>query len=631
MSSALSQEQISILLQIINKTSFTGAQLDIIYDLKKTLITLLNKEIVDAIILKNSSGKQITLDSENLYFSMPGKMGDIFYILPIMKRILKSQNRKSGYFITSKYCTPIVVELLKLQPFIKDVFIAESSFYDYYGLQPWNILPDKSNHFNLGYRPELMWSTNANYTKTICKIMGIDPMQIKYNTEIIIPTIENFYLNDILFSEKCIAIHPYAFPGRDINIEHWESVIEFFISINYTVILLGTEKEDLFKKHSNIINLINKTNILEATYIIGNSKIFIGGLSLLHHIARNVGVDTNVICDNTNIQSRIPDVHYYTTNELGKLFGKYFEKDIVYKNNSTCLYYKPEINIVIGHYPFFNEIGKAINDCFQKLGYESYITNQFLANRVNFCLGAYQFGFIKKCDNTLYIMYQMEQFPFEEKNYEHKRAQEWFERINTFINCYDYVFDVSIDNVNFLKSKKYNNVFHLPVGYHHSFEFNLMNTTETYDFFFTGSFPERRQRILSKLLQKYKGNAVFDIFGEDRAKYILSSKINLNLHYEEHLDMFESLRIVMLLLSNKRFVLTEPIKNLAPFQNKIHLVTSTEENLDKTIDYYLTHEDERKQIAENGYNFVKTEYKLMDHLQNVLNMINLQEKFNKTT
>lgn len=95
------------------------------------------------------------------------------------------------------------------------------------------------------------------------------------------------------------------------------------------------------------------------------------------------------------------------------------------------------------------------------------------------------------------------------------------------------------------------------------------------------------------------------------------TKINLNIHVEHHTGFncrtFE-------ILEGRNFELTDEQVGLSPsFENNHDLVFYHDINeLLQSIDYYLEHEKERENIAHNGQNFVKMNYKFVDSLRKAL-------------
>ncbi|MFA5857605.1 MAG: glycosyltransferase [Elusimicrobiota bacterium] len=251
-----------------------------------------------------------------------------------------------------------------------------------------------------------------------------------------------------------------------------------------------------------------------------------------------------------------------------------------------------------------------MNDILLKNGYLSSLSNNVQDDCVNIVLGSVNKGSTERKRNAVNIMYNMEQFPSLEETNAH--TQQNYARFKDIINSYDYILDSDQSNVEFLKHNGFQNAYYAPIGYHPRFEVGLSETPETLDLLFLGVLSGRRMKILEKLYKKYDGLALFNVFGEERAKKVMSAKINLNLHFDDNRRYFESHRIIMLMLCNKRFVLSEPVENCAPLIKDEHFVVTDQDNLDSVIGYYLKNEIERRQIGCSGYEYVKSHLRFSD-------------------
>jgi hypothetical protein len=118
------------------------------------------------------------------------------------------------------------------------------------------------------------------------------------------------------------------------------------------------------------------------------------------------------------------------------------------------------------------------------------------------------------------------------------------------------------------------------------------------DVLFVGLLTPRRERILNKLSSQFKV-VVRVAFGEEAARLYNRAKIVLNIHAEEFADTETRIYEV---LGTKAFLISERLTEENPFQSGKHLIEANDlGDITAKVLYYLSHEAERKQIAEQGY------------------------------
>jgi len=130
---------------------------------------------------------------------------------------------------------------------------------------------------------------------------------------------------------------------------------------------------------------------------------------------------------------------------------------------------------------------------------------------------------------------------------------------------------------------------------------------------FLGSNTSRRKRFYENVRNKVIGISTWNY--SDKLKNIHNTKINLNLHSYNKTTYTEWDRIC-LILANKSFLLSEEFYCPLPvtqFKSEIHY--------DKLVDYYLIHEKERKDIAENLYKIYKEKFDMRNILTEKLKEI----------
>lgn len=202
-----------------------------------------------------------------------------------------------------------------------------------------------------------------------------------------------------------------------------------------------------------------------------------------------------------------------------------------------------------------------------------------------------------------------------------------YEKIKSCLNKYDFIFEWSPAAYRYLK-KKHENVYFFPHCNFPSMQYfnEYSEIEEKYDLFFTGwatGIYNRRADLLNILSERYNMYPKYeDLWGEEKEKAILSSRICLNIHFDNAL-VFESPRIYEY-LANKRFVLTEKISDSYPFVDGQDFISFYIHNIIDKIDYYLLHHKERNQIANNGFNKIN-QYMIDDKINIILERFILEK------
>ena len=157
-----------------------------------------------------------------------------------------------------------------------------------------------------------------------------------------------------------------------------------------------------------------------------------------------------------------------------------------------------------------------------------------------------------------------------------------------------------------LKLRNTENVVYFPIGYSRAFEINLPEQEEDLDVYFFGSMTKRRKSL--KIMLENSGLKVRIVegeFGEKRNINIMRSKIILNMKAHD-LWSYGPLHCLLAQCS-KKFMLCEhtgigygiykPGKHFAEFKDPDDMIPS--------IKWWLDHEKERKNFANNAYDDIK--------------------------
>ena len=146
-----------------------------------------------------------------------------------------------------------------------------------------------------------------------------------------------------------------------------------------------------------------------------------------------------------------------------------------------------------------------------------------------------------------------------------------------------------------------------------------MNSTEfKYDVFFYGNKNYRRCKILNELKKHFNMKISYGIYGNEKIKYILESKIILNIHYYENSGL-ETCRFNEILNYNRIIISenssddklnTELYNNIVILVNNVNNDLSNIDTLIDSIKYFLNNENYMKKINENKILIKKLEQEI---------------------
>jgi hypothetical protein len=164
----------------------------------------------------------------------------------------------------------------------------------------------------------------------------------------------------------------------------------------------------------------------------------------------------------------------------------------------------------------------------------------------------------------------------------------------------------------------------VPMGYasHHGGDLNLQRDL---DVIFLGTLTvPRRNRVIRRL--RRRGVSLLTLgswsdprcWGESRNRLLNRTRIFLNIHrFPGELSGDR----MILGMANKTLVISEPIYHPDQFIPGQHYVSATAEEMPETIEYYLAHDEERRQIAEEGHRLVTREVTMARSIARILELI----------
>lgn len=165
----------------------------------------------------------------------------------------------------------------------------------------------------------------------------------------------------------------------------------------------------------------------------------------------------------------------------------------------------------------------------------------------------------------------------------------------------------------------------VPLGYYppeHGYDMGLVRDI---DVLFLGALNiPRRKRLIKRLRRRgVKLEAMGSwsdpaYWGENRTRLLNRTRIFLNL--QRFPGEFSGVRLA-LGLANKTLIISEPMYNPAPYVPGRHYISATIEEMPEIITYYLTHDQEREHIVNEGHRFVTQEMTMARSVSRILELI----------
>jgi len=196
---------------------------------------------------------------------------------------------------------------------------------------------------------------------------------------------------------------------------------------------------------------------------------------------------------------------------------------------------------------------------------------------------------------------------------------EWSKR-NFEQGWIDYVFTSTVQRKQTLETVGIDAKL-VPIGYHLSWGRKLALERDI-DVLFLGDLKSKRRRSILQDVEKKlsaRGAKLVKIhsgcYGEQRTTLLNRAKIVLNIPripWE-----IAGIRFLMS-ISCGALVVSEYVKDTAPYKPGVHFVQAESTQLPDVISYYLEHNDERQAIADSAYKFVTQELTLKNSMLQIL-------------
>jgi len=211
-----------------------------------------------------------------------------------------------------------------------------------------------------------------------------------------------------------------------------------------------------------------------------------------------------------------------------------------------------------------------------------------------------------------FIMYQQEQLLLDSDMGIFR-----FKQLKKFIDLFDHIVDVSELNLPAYGKLGRKVDYILPTAYHEDFEYNCsVEDKIKYDCLFFGRYSDkpRRKEILNKLNKEFNFYPKFEgIYDFELKKAIKQSKIILNIHQSD--GFFPEWLRIILGIANKRLVISEPLKGIAPLNINRDIIVARDYELPKKIFHYLNDRDDYDKVVQEAYNLVKKRYRMENYVK----------------
>jgi len=150
--------------------------------------------------------------------------------------------------------------------------------------------------------------------------------------------------------------------------------------------------------------------------------------------------------------------------------------------------------------------------------------------------------------------------------------------------------------------------------------YQRINLERDIDVLFVGSLMPRRMKILEKLSAMFNVSVV-SAYGKEACKFYNRAKIILNIHADDYLDTETRIFEV---LGSGGFLITEKLSEENPFVHGELIEVSSIDEMEEKITYYIAHEEERRMIANYGYETANTKH---TYLQRAKDLIDVFSKY----
>jgi len=200
-----------------------------------------------------------------------------------------------------------------------------------------------------------------------------------------------------------------------------------------------------------------------------------------------------------------------------------------------------------------------------------------------------------------------------------------YKKIEKQVGHYDFVFCAQKEGARKLRRRKKVNAFWIPLGCDPQIH-KKIDLEKKIDLAFVGTEGKKSLRgvLLKKIKEKYPNSFLGKADYQEMSEIYSSAKIGFNYSIRNDINMrcFEVMSCGALLLTN--YIKNNGLEEL--FEDRKHLVVyRNPKELYNLIDYYLSHPQEREQIAYAGHQLVASQHTYKDRLREMFEYIRASE------
>ncbi len=255
------------------------------------------------------------------------------------------------------------------------------------------------------------------------------------------------------------------------------------------------------------------------------------------------------------------------------------------------------------HHPMYDDLIQTLGASLTALGHHCAMgINQFDTDAINILVGSTIFAsrhlrLAETLQGKFYVVYQLEQLDDQ-----HGLLRNWPEYKALLANA-AWIWDYAPSSMAFLRSQGLRRVAYLPPGFHSCLDTFRPRLEPKWDIVFPGTPHPRRTRILEALQEEGCSVAqMYGVYGAERNAVLGDTRIVLNIHAWDDLNVLETIRL-SLLLANHCFVISETADH-NPYADGVVYADYAE--LVKTcLDYLKRPGDSRAAVAARGAQAVR--------------------------
>lgn len=148
--------------------------------------------------------------------------------------------------------------------------------------------------------------------------------------------------------------------------------------------------------------------------------------------------------------------------------------------------------------------------------------------------------------------------------------------------------------------------------------YQRLNVVKDIDVLFIGCPMPRRKKIIERLSSRFEVK-LMSAYAKDACRLFNRAKIVLNIHAEDYLDTETRIFEV---LGSGAFLISEKLSEENPFRNDELIQVESIDEMEEKINYYLNRPNERKIVADRGYEAALSKHTYLDRAEELIHFFN---------